>query len=346
MMKAGKNKISGLVSETETPSPPFENGVGFENDVVAEEELAVEDERPQLAVGFYEIEVIRMKRVRKGKVQYLIKWRGWPETANTWEPLENLMTCYDVIDAFEESLLSGKQSFTHKHKQIHEVTHTQMKKRQKQQEQQDSSINATYKVPSVKVILEEPMSSHPQEPVPSSPQESPPLPPKEPMPSPSQQPYWTRAKKRRFASIHSFTKDTTSCVVKNPQDAAANGTSVHLVEFMQQKIQNHGFMGNASGYNNERDEDTHDIIEIINPMKPSISPTANGLQEVSMKFLAKRIPIYALVASEYKEDEDARTTHAADIEHLNLHYETLKHIDIYVDQYFEDVLSIWGEMHK
>ncbi|KAM3379286.1 hypothetical protein P3S68_011700 [Capsicum galapagoense] len=47
-------------------------------------------------------------------------------------------------------------------------------------------------------------------------------------------------------------------------------------------------MGNASGYNNERDEDTHDIIEIINPMKPSISPTANGLQEVSMKFLAKR----------------------------------------------------------
>lgn len=64
-MKAGKNKISGLVSETETPSPPFENGVGFENDVVAEEELVVEDERPQLAVGFYEIEVVRMKRVRK-----------------------------------------------------------------------------------------------------------------------------------------------------------------------------------------------------------------------------------------------------------------------------------------
>ncbi|KAJ6296814.1 hypothetical protein OIU78_022522 [Salix suchowensis] len=48
------------------------------------------------------------KRVRKGQLQYLIKWRGWPETANTWEPLENLQSCSDVIDAFEESLQSSK----------------------------------------------------------------------------------------------------------------------------------------------------------------------------------------------------------------------------------------------
>lgn len=72
---------------------------------------------------------------KQGKVQYLIKWydfsvcfssirfskftfdlyvkltastpnagdrRGWPETANTWEPLQNLLSCSDVIDAFEE----------------------------------------------------------------------------------------------------------------------------------------------------------------------------------------------------------------------------------------------------
>ncbi|KAM7512274.1 hypothetical protein LguiB_011149 [Lonicera macranthoides] len=45
---------------------------------------------------------------KKGEVQYLIKWRGWPETANTWEPFENLLSCSDVIDAFEESLSSGK----------------------------------------------------------------------------------------------------------------------------------------------------------------------------------------------------------------------------------------------
>lgn len=27
--------------------------------------------------------------------------RGWPETANTWEPYDNLAACYDVIEAFE-----------------------------------------------------------------------------------------------------------------------------------------------------------------------------------------------------------------------------------------------------
>ncbi|KAL8119440.1 chromo domain protein LHP1-like [Apium graveolens] len=64
--------------------------------------------RPKLAEGFYEIEAVRRKRVRKGQVQYYIKWRGWPETANTWEPYDNLAACYDVIETFEESLRSGK----------------------------------------------------------------------------------------------------------------------------------------------------------------------------------------------------------------------------------------------
>lgn len=27
---------------------------------------------------------------------------GWPETANTWEPKNNLAACSDVIEAFEE----------------------------------------------------------------------------------------------------------------------------------------------------------------------------------------------------------------------------------------------------
>ena len=61
-----------------------------------------QSERPKLDDGFYEIEAIRRRRVRKGQLQYLVKWRGWPENANTWEPLENLQACSDVIDAFED----------------------------------------------------------------------------------------------------------------------------------------------------------------------------------------------------------------------------------------------------
>ncbi|RHN71407.1 putative chromatin remodeling & transcriptional activation CHROMO-DOMAIN family [Medicago truncatula] len=64
----------------------------------------------QLDDGFFEIETIRRKRLRKGEVQYLIKWRGWPETANTWEPLHNLQSVPDLIHAFEESLKSAATS--------------------------------------------------------------------------------------------------------------------------------------------------------------------------------------------------------------------------------------------
>lgn len=28
--------------------------------------------------------------------------RGWSEAANTWEPVENLLQCSDILDAFEE----------------------------------------------------------------------------------------------------------------------------------------------------------------------------------------------------------------------------------------------------
>ncbi|GMI78987.1 LIKE HETEROCHROMATIN PROTEIN 1, TERMINAL FLOWER 2 [Hibiscus trionum] len=75
-----------------------------------------EEHRTKLDDGFYEIEAIRRKRVRKGELQYLIKWRGWPETSNTWEPLENLQSCSDVIDAFEESLHLGKHNRKRKRK--------------------------------------------------------------------------------------------------------------------------------------------------------------------------------------------------------------------------------------
>ncbi|XP_065853751.1 chromo domain-containing protein LHP1 isoform X2 [Euphorbia lathyris] len=86
-----------------------------------------EEERPKLDEGFYEIEAIRRKRVRKGQLQYLIKWRGWPETSNTWEPLENLESCSDVIEAFEESL---RCKSSRKRKRKHGGPHILSKKKQ------------------------------------------------------------------------------------------------------------------------------------------------------------------------------------------------------------------------
>ncbi|XP_031276168.1 chromo domain-containing protein LHP1 [Pistacia vera] len=109
-----------------------------EDEEVARDEEPQED-RPKLDEGFFEIEAIRRRRIRKGQLQYLIKWRGWPETANTWEPLENLQSCSDVIDAFEESLRSGGKS-SRKRKRKYGGPHTLTKKKQPR------SSNAAYNV--------------------------------------------------------------------------------------------------------------------------------------------------------------------------------------------------------
>ncbi|XP_057818524.1 chromo domain-containing protein LHP1 isoform X2 [Cryptomeria japonica] len=64
-----------------------------------------QSENGQMLSGeYYEVESIRKKRIRKGQVQYLVKWRDWPESQNTWEPYENVKSCGEILKDFEESL--------------------------------------------------------------------------------------------------------------------------------------------------------------------------------------------------------------------------------------------------
>ncbi|KAK7144596.1 hypothetical protein R3I94_010879 [Phoxinus phoxinus] len=48
-------------------------------------------ELPAAGEHVFAVESIEKKRIRKGRFEYLVKWRGWSPKYNTWEPEENIL---------------------------------------------------------------------------------------------------------------------------------------------------------------------------------------------------------------------------------------------------------------
>jgi hypothetical protein len=55
------------------------------------------------------VERIVEKKKVKGGYKYLVKWEGYEENQNTWEPVENLTNVQHLVDEFETQLLEKKR---------------------------------------------------------------------------------------------------------------------------------------------------------------------------------------------------------------------------------------------
>ncbi|KAL3877101.1 hypothetical protein ACJMK2_034856 [Sinanodonta woodiana] len=60
-------------------------------------------ELPNMGERVFAAECIQKKRIRKGKVEYFVKWKGWSPKYNTWEPEGNILDTR-LIKLFNRSL--------------------------------------------------------------------------------------------------------------------------------------------------------------------------------------------------------------------------------------------------
>ncbi|XP_033934935.1 E3 SUMO-protein ligase CBX4-like [Pseudochaenichthys georgianus] len=98
--EAGGSCVSHQRSSTEK-RPESEDKVSDSRGNTRELLLCRKMELPAAGEHVFAVESIEKKRSRKGRFEYLVKWRGWSPKYNTWEPEENILDPR-LLDAFQD----------------------------------------------------------------------------------------------------------------------------------------------------------------------------------------------------------------------------------------------------
>ena len=99
----------------------------------------------------YLVEKILNRRKKNGKLEYKIKWEGYPMSESTWEPMRNLDTAknlvaeYDSTHPFENQHKSSKSSKQKKATFINKKRKGENDKKNNQNNQNEEILNKSGK---------------------------------------------------------------------------------------------------------------------------------------------------------------------------------------------------------
>ena len=73
-----------------------------------EDFILVEPQIHIMADEYYEVEKVLKRRIKNGQIQYFLKWKGYPDSDNSWVPASNVTT--DLIREFEKTTASSSSA--------------------------------------------------------------------------------------------------------------------------------------------------------------------------------------------------------------------------------------------